>query len=83
MIIQFGRGDESAYGRWDNDPNVLISRPYFKIVHDNGAGFYILNAIKFNLFPKFYASFKRSHVECGVSFAGWIFEFMWNKSFAK
>jgi len=81
MIIQFGRGDESAYGKWDDDSRVLISRPYFKVVLDNGWGVYVLNAFEYNFFPKFYATFKKSFCEFGFSFAGWIFEVMWNKSF--
>jgi hypothetical protein len=81
MIVQFGRGDESAYGKWDDDPRVFISRPYFKVVLDNGLGFYILNAFKYNLFPKFYGTFTETFCEFGVSFAGWIFEVMWNKAF--
>ena len=81
MIVQFGRGDESAYGKWDDDPRVFISRPYFKVVLDNGLGFYILNAFKYNLFPKFYGTFTETFCEFGFSFAGWTFEVMWNKAF--
>lgn len=81
MIIQFGRGDESAYGKWADDSRVFISRPYFKVVLDNGWSVYILNAFKFHLFPKFYGAFHRTFWEFGVSFAGWICEFMWNKAF--
>jgi hypothetical protein len=81
MIVQFGRGDESAYGKWDDNPRVFISRPYFKVVLDNGLGFYILNAFKYNLFPKFYGTFTETFCEFGFSFAGWTFEVMWNKAF--
>jgi len=83
MIIQFGKGDESAYGKWIDDPRVLISRPYFKIVFDNGLGFYTLNALSFRLFPKFYGTFHKTFWEFGISFVGWTFEVMWNKAFAK
>ena len=83
MIIQFGRGDESSYSNWANDPRVFISRPYFKIIIDNGLGFYILNSFKFHLFPKFYGTFHKTFWEFGVSFAGWTFEVMWNKAFSK
>ena len=84
MIIQFGADKDiaNAYGTWNNCSNVYISKPYFKIVLDNGLGFYILNAFSFNLFPKFYGTFRESFWELGFDFAGWTFEVMWNKSFA-
>ena len=83
MIIQFGKGDESAYGKWENDLNVFISRPYFKIVLNNGLGFYLLNSFRFNLLPTFYGTFHKTFWEFGFRFAGFIFEVMWNKAFAK
>lgn len=83
MIIQFGKSVENPYGKWADDPRVFISQPYFKIVLDNGFGVYILNAFKFNVFPRFYGTFRKSFWEFGFSFAGWMFEVMWNKSFAK
>ena len=83
MIVQFGKGDESPYGKWADDPRVFISRPYFKVVLDNGLGFYILNAFKYNLFPRFYGTFRKTFCEFGFSFAGWTFEVMWNKAFVK
>ena len=83
MIIQFGPGDQSAYGMWTKDSRVFISRPFFKIVFNNGLGFYILNSFKFHLFPKFYGTFQKTFWEFGFRFAGWTFEVMWNKSFAK
>jgi hypothetical protein len=83
MIIQFGKSKENPYGQWADDPRVFISQPYFKIVLDNGFGVYILNALKFSLFPKFYGTFRSSFWEFGFSFAGWTFEVMWNKAFAK
>ena len=83
MIIQFGKSKENPYGKWADDPRVFISQPYFKIVLDNGLGFYILNAFKFNLFPRFYGTFRSSFWEFGFSLAGWTFEVMWNKAFAK
>ena len=83
MIVQFGKGDESPYGKWAEDPRVFISRPYFKVVLDNGLGFYILNAFKYNLFPRFYVTFRKTFCEFGFSFAGWTFEVMWNNAFKK
>jgi hypothetical protein len=81
MIIKFGPDKSEAYGDWDNNPNVFISKPYFKIVLNNGLGFYILNSFKFSLFPKFYGVFQKTFWEFGISFVGWTFELMWNKSF--
>ena len=86
MIIQFGVGDQSAYGTWGKDVTVFISRPYFKIVLNNGLGLYILNAFKFNIIPKCYARTSEKEKSCwaaGFSFMGWIFEVMWNKAFVK
>ena len=83
MIIQFGKGDESPYGRWADDPRVFIVRPYFKIVFDNGLGFYLLNSFRLYLFPKFYGTFHKTFWEFGFCFAGFNFEVMWNKAFAK
>ena len=83
MIIQFGKGDQSAYSNWANDPRVFIVRPYFKIIFGNGLGFYLLNSFRFNLFPKFYATFHKTFWEFGFRFAGVNFEVMWNKAFAK
>lgn len=64
---------------WDD--NVFVSQPYYKIVLSNGWGFYILNAHKYNLIPRFYGSINESFWEFGFYFAGWIFEIMWNKSY--
>jgi hypothetical protein len=83
VIVQFGKGDENPYGKWADDPRVFISRPYFKVAFDNGLGFYILNAFRFNLFPRFYGTFRKSFWEFGFSVLGWTFEVMWNKAFAK
>jgi hypothetical protein len=47
MIIQFGPDKDSPYGSWADHPGIFISKPYFKIVLDNGLGFYILNTYKF------------------------------------
>ena len=60
---------------------VFVSQPYYKIVFEDGLGFYILNSYKFFYFPKFYGTFKKDYWELGFYFAGWIFEIMWNKSF--
>jgi len=83
MIIQFGKGDESAYGKWENDSNVFISRPYFKLVLSNGLGIYILNSFKFCFFPKFYGTFHKTFWEFGFRLTSWTFEVMWNKAFSK
>ncbi|NBW57686.1 hypothetical protein EB118_13535 [bacterium] len=83
MIIKFGAYKSDDYASWEKMKNVFISRPYFKIVFSNGLGFYVLNAVKFNLLPKFYGTFHKSFWEFGISFVGWIFEFMWNKAFVK
>jgi len=83
MIIQFGKADQNAYGQWARDLKVFISRTYFKIVFNNGLGFYILNAFKFNLLPKFYATFGKYFWEFGCRFSGWTFEVMWSKAFKK
>lgn len=69
---------KSIYG-----DNVFVSQPYFKIILENGLGFYILNSYKYYLFPKFYGQFHKTFWEFGFNFAGWTFEIMWNKSFAK
>ena len=82
-IIQFGRGDETSYGKWADDPRILISRPYFKIIFNNGLGFYILNALSFRLVPRFYGTFHKTFWEFGFTFIGWTFEIMWNKAFSK
>jgi hypothetical protein len=79
MIIQFGKGDESAYGKWEDNLNVFISRPYFKIVLKNGLGFYILNSFKFSFFPRIYGTFHKKFYEFGIHIAGWTFEVMWNR----
>lgn len=72
----------SVYNEWlTNAPNVFVSKVYFKIFLWNGAGIYILNSYKFRFFPRFYLQRAKTHVECGVNFAGWICEFMWNKAF--
>ena len=81
MIIQFGPDKDSPYGSWADHPGIFISKPYFKIVLDNGLGFYILNTYKFYLFPKFYSTFNRSFWELGFKIANWNFEIMWNKVF--
>jgi hypothetical protein len=83
MIIQFGKGDESPYGKWADDPGVFISRPYFKVVFNNGLGLYVLNAFRFNLFPRFYGAFRKTSWEVGFSLLGWTFEIMWLKAFTK
>jgi hypothetical protein len=83
MIIQCGKGDESAYGKWADGSKVFISRPYFKIVLNSGLGVYVMNAFRFNLFPRFYGTFHKTFWEFGVSFVGWTLEVMWNKTYSK
>lgn len=68
---------------YGNFENYFISKPLAKIIHDNGLGFYILNAHNYYIFPKFYATFHKSYWELGFYFANYIFEIMWNKHFAK
>ena len=60
---------------------VFVSQPYYKIVFENGLGFYILNSYKFQIFPKFYGIIKKEFWELGFYFRSWIFEIMWNKAF--
>ena len=60
---------------------VFVSQPYYKIVFEDGLGFYILNSYKFTPLPKFYGTIRKDFWEFGFYFAGWIFEIMWNKSF--
>ena len=60
---------------------VFVSQPYYKIVFENGLGFYILNSYRFDPIPKFYGKINRSFWEFGFYFAGWIFEIQWNKAF--
>jgi hypothetical protein len=83
MIIQFGPGNQKAYGQWPRDLKVFICRPYFKVVFNNGLGFYILNALKFNVLPEFYATFGKYFVELGFRFLGWTFEVMWSNAYKK
>lgn len=61
---------------------VFVSQPHYKIVFEDGLGFYILNSYKYCWFPKFYAVFKKNFWELGFYFAGWIFEIQWNKAFS-
>jgi len=60
---------------------VFVSQPHYKIVFEDGLGFYILNSYKFNFYPKFYGMFKEEFWELGFNFAGWIFEIQWNRAF--
>lgn len=60
---------------------VFVSQPHYKIVFEDGLGFYILNSYKFSFIPKFYGNITKDFWEFGFYFAGWIFEIMWNKSF--
>jgi hypothetical protein len=58
-----------------------VSRPLLKIFFNNGFGLYILTAIKFRFFPRFYGIIKKDFWEIGFYFLWWDFEIMWNKSF--
>lgn len=74
-----GLDNPSPYGDFSG---VFVSRPLYKIFFRNGLGFYILNAYKINLFPKFYFIYRKNEfLETGFSFLGLNFEIMWNKSF--
>jgi len=64
-----------------HDDKVFVSQPYYKIILENGLGFYILNSYKFSPLPKFYGEVKKNFWEFGFFFAGWVFEVMWNRSF--
>ena len=83
MIIKFGPDKNDAYDNWANDPRVHIVRPYFKIVFNNGLGFYLLNSFRFNWLPIFYGTFHKTFWEFGFRFIGVNFEVMWNKAFVK
>jgi len=76
-----GLDNPSPYGDF---PGIYISRPFCKILFNNGLGFYILNSYKIHFIPKFYLGYKKgSYLETGFSFFGLMFEIMWNKSFKK
>jgi hypothetical protein len=83
MIIQFGENKQEVIPTWYNENNVFVSRPFFKIVGDNGAGVYLLNSYKFRFLPKIYFQYHLSFIETGIDFAGWTLEFMWNKKVTK
>lgn len=77
MIIKFGQDkDVYNFGR-----DVFVSRPFFKILFNNGFGIYIFNSFKFRFLPKFYGTFHNTFWEFGVSVLGWTLEVMWNKHF--
>lgn len=82
MIMQWGACND-AYGAWPADLHVFVCRPYFKIVLDNGAGVYVLNAFEYNLFPKFYYAFEHAHWIIGFRMAGWTLQVAWHKCFEK
>jgi len=79
MIVSFGRQKNVATYHWNK--NCFVSEPYFKIVLNNGFGFYILNSYKKYWYPKPYGVMHKDYWEFGINFAGWIFEIMWNKFF--
>lgn len=79
MKIIFGTPKDHKPHNFGDD--VFVSQPYYKIVFEDGLGFYILNSYKFQWVPKFYGQFHSSFWELGFSFCGWTFEVMWNKSF--
>lgn len=83
MIIKFGADKSDAYGNWANHKNVFVSRPFFKIVANCGAGFYILNSYKWYWLPRFSFQSSLNRVEMGIRFAKLLFEFQYNKAFAK
>ena len=49
---------------------VFVSQPHYKIVFENGLGFYILNSYKFSPIPKFYGKIDKTFWEFGFYFAG-------------
>jgi len=65
------------YEKWANDNNVFISKVIKRLVFGR-CGVYILNAYKFNLFPRFYGAFRTYWIECGFSWLGYMVEFQYN-----
>lgn len=61
-----------------NDPNVFVSYPKWKLLVDDW-GFYILPALRYRLFPKFYFLKNKYFIEGGMDFAGYLFEIQYNK----
>jgi len=61
--------------------NTFVSQPYFKILFEDGLGFYILNSYSFWWVPRFYGMFRKSFWEFGMNWMGWTLEVMWNKQF--
>lgn len=72
---------QHAHDDWTAQHQVFVSQPVMKIVGNNGAGIYLLRSCTYRFIPKIYGMWRESFVECGISFAGWTLEFMWNKHF--
>ena len=66
------------YEKWAKDNNIFISKVIKRLVFGR-SGIYILNAHKFNFFPRFYGAFRKYWVECGFSWFGYIIEFQYNR----
>ncbi|NBW58322.1 hypothetical protein EBR43_11205 [bacterium] len=82
MIIKFGADKSDAYASWAKIENVYISRPFFKIVLDNGMGIYMLNSYKCNLLPRFSFQHSSGYLKFGIRWLKGCIEFQYNKVFA-
>ena len=67
------------YEKWAKDNNIFVSKVIKRLSFGKLGGIYILNAYKFNCFPKFYGAFRKYWVECGFSWLGYIIEFQYNR----
>ncbi|NBP02481.1 MAG: hypothetical protein EBU90_20655 [Proteobacteria bacterium] len=83
MIIKFGADKSDAYASWINMKDVYVSRPFFKIVFNNGMGVYMLNNYKWNLLPRVSFQHSSSHTEFSIRWLKGCIEFQHNKAFAK
>lgn len=67
------------YEKWAKDNGHFISKVIIRFFLGRLGGFYILNAYKFRLFPKFYGHKNKYYIECGFNWLGYIFEYQWNR----
>ena len=67
------------YEKWANENGIFVSKVIRRLFLGKLGGFYILNAYKFNWFPRFYGAFRKYWVECGFSWLGYIIEFQYNR----
>lgn len=66
------------YEKWIEENNLFISKVHYCIKFKD-FGLYILNAYKFNLFPKFFGMKNKYYIECGINWLGCLLEFQWSK----